>query len=35
MLGLELAEKEKIPAFAASDKTAAIQFVNRLHQPAC
>jgi acetylornithine/N-succinyldiaminopimelate aminotransferase len=29
MLGLELAEK--IPAFAASDKSAAIQFVNRLH----
>jgi len=32
MLGLELAEKEKIPKLAASDKTAAIQFVNRLHQ---
>ena len=32
MLGLELVEKEKIPAFAASDKTAAIQFVNRLHE---
>src|SRR5271154_2397454 len=29
MLGIELAEK--IPAFAASDKTAALQFVNRLH----
>ena len=29
MLGLELAEK--IPAFTASDKPAAIQFVNRLH----
>ncbi len=29
MLGMELAEK--IPAFAASDKSAAIQFVNRLH----
>jgi acetylornithine aminotransferase/acetylornithine/N-succinyldiaminopimelate aminotransferase len=29
MLGLELAEK--IPAFAASDKSVAIQFVNRLH----
>ena len=29
MLGLELAEK--ISAFAASDKTPAIQFVNRLH----
>jgi acetylornithine/succinyldiaminopimelate/putrescine aminotransferase len=29
MLGLELAEK--IPAFAVSDKSAAIQFTNRLH----
>ena len=29
MLGIELAEK--IPAFAASDKSAALQFVNRLH----
>jgi acetylornithine/succinyldiaminopimelate/putrescine aminotransferase len=29
ILGLELAEK--IPAFAASDKTPAIQFTNRLH----
>jgi acetylornithine/N-succinyldiaminopimelate aminotransferase len=29
LLGLELAEK--IPAFAASDKPAAIQFTNRLH----
>jgi acetylornithine aminotransferase/acetylornithine/N-succinyldiaminopimelate aminotransferase len=29
MLGLEL--QEKIPAFAASDKTPAIQFTNRLH----
>jgi acetylornithine/N-succinyldiaminopimelate aminotransferase len=32
MLGLELVEKEKIPKLATSDKTAAIQFVNRLHQ---
>jgi acetylornithine aminotransferase/acetylornithine/N-succinyldiaminopimelate aminotransferase len=32
MLGLELVEKERIPAFASSDKTAAVQFVNRLHQ---
>ena len=32
ILGLELVEKEKIPGFAASDKTAALQFVNRLHQ---
>lgn len=31
LLGLELAGKEKIPAFAASDKSAALQFVNRLH----
>jgi acetylornithine/N-succinyldiaminopimelate aminotransferase len=31
MLGLELAEKEKISAFAANEKTAAIQFTNRLH----
>jgi acetylornithine/succinyldiaminopimelate/putrescine aminotransferase len=30
MIGLEL--EEKIPAFAASDKVAAIQFVNALHQ---
>ena len=29
ILGIELAGK--IPAFAASDKTAALQFVNRLH----
>jgi acetylornithine aminotransferase/acetylornithine/N-succinyldiaminopimelate aminotransferase len=29
MLGLELAEK--IPAFASSEKSAAIQFTNRLH----
>ena len=32
ILGLELVEKEKIPAFARSDKTAALQFVNRLHE---
>jgi 4-aminobutyrate aminotransferase-like enzyme len=31
MLGLELVEKEKIPAFASSDKTAAVQFANRMH----
>jgi 4-aminobutyrate aminotransferase-like enzyme len=30
MIGLELAEN--IPAFAGSDKSAAIQFVNALHQ---
>jgi acetylornithine/N-succinyldiaminopimelate aminotransferase len=28
MLGLELVEKEKIPALVSSDKTAAIQFTN-------
>ena len=32
ILGLELVEKEKIRAFAASNKTAAMQFVNRLHE---
>jgi acetylornithine aminotransferase/acetylornithine/N-succinyldiaminopimelate aminotransferase len=32
ILGLELVEKEKIRAFAKSDKTAALQFVNRLHE---
>jgi len=32
ILGIELAPKESIPALAASDKTAAIQVVNRLHQ---
>ncbi len=32
MLGLELVEREKIPAFASSEKTATVQFVNRLHQ---
>ena len=30
MMGLELHEKEKIPAFAKNDKTAAVQFTNRL-----
>ena len=32
VLGLELLEREKIPALAGSDKPAAIQFVNRMHQ---
>jgi acetylornithine aminotransferase/acetylornithine/N-succinyldiaminopimelate aminotransferase len=32
IIGLELAEKDKIPAFAVSDKSAAIQFVHRLHE---
>jgi acetylornithine aminotransferase/acetylornithine/N-succinyldiaminopimelate aminotransferase len=32
MLGLELAEKGTIQAFAASDKSAAAQLVNRLHE---
>ena len=31
IVGFELASKEKIPAFAANEKSAAIQFVNRLH----
>jgi len=31
MIGLELANKETIPALAASEKAAATQFVNRLH----
>ncbi len=31
MLGLELSDKEKIPAFAGNDKAASIQFVNLLH----
>jgi acetylornithine/N-succinyldiaminopimelate aminotransferase len=32
MLGLELVEKENVPALAASDKPASIQMTNRLHQ---
>lgn len=32
MLGFELAPKEQIAAFAAGDKPAALQFVNRLHE---
>ncbi len=32
MLGLELAPKEDIPAFAPHDPPASLQFVNRLHQ---
>ncbi len=32
MIGFELAEKEKISAFAKGDKTASLQFVNRLHE---
>ena len=32
MLGVELVEKEKIPALAGHDKSAAIQLVNRLHE---
>jgi len=32
MIGLELAEKSNIPALAASEKSASIQFVNRLHE---
>src|SRR5208283_3129710 len=32
ILGLELVEKEKIPAFAKSDKPGALKFGNRLHE---
>jgi acetylornithine aminotransferase/acetylornithine/N-succinyldiaminopimelate aminotransferase len=32
ILGLELMEKEKIPALAAAEKSAVNQFVNRLHE---
>jgi acetylornithine/N-succinyldiaminopimelate aminotransferase len=32
MLALELADKDSIPAFRASEKTASIQFVQRLHE---
>ena len=32
MLGVEIAEKGSIPAFAASDKSAAAQLVDRLHE---
>ena len=31
ILGLELAEREKNPVFAGSDKPASVQFLNRLH----
>jgi len=32
MIGVEIAEKAAIPAFATSDKVAAMQLVNRLHE---
>ncbi|MFM1768653.1 MAG: Acetylornithine aminotransferase [Verrucomicrobiota bacterium] len=32
MLGFELADREAIPAFRASDRPASIQLVNRLHE---
>ena len=32
MIGLELADKDQIRAFARHDKTASLQFVNRLHE---
>jgi acetylornithine aminotransferase/acetylornithine/N-succinyldiaminopimelate aminotransferase len=32
IIGLELAEKEQIRAFAGSEQTASLQLVNRLHQ---
>jgi acetylornithine/succinyldiaminopimelate/putrescine aminotransferase len=31
MMGFELAPKETIPALAASERSASIQVVNRLH----
>jgi acetylornithine/N-succinyldiaminopimelate aminotransferase len=31
MIGLELVGKEKIPALAGNERTASLQFVNRLH----
>ena len=32
MIGFELVEKEKIPVLAGNEKTASLQFVNRLHE---
>ena len=32
MLGIELQTRERIPAFAATDKPASLQLVNRLHE---
>ena len=32
MIGLEIEDKESIPAFRASEKSASIQFVNQLHE---
>jgi acetylornithine aminotransferase/acetylornithine/N-succinyldiaminopimelate aminotransferase len=32
LIGLELCEREKIPAFAVVDKGSSIQFVNKLHE---
>ena len=32
MLGVELVDKSQLVAFANSDKTASLQFVNRLHE---
>jgi acetylornithine aminotransferase/acetylornithine/N-succinyldiaminopimelate aminotransferase len=32
MIGLEIADKESIPAFRASEKAASIQFVNQMHE---
>jgi acetylornithine/N-succinyldiaminopimelate aminotransferase len=31
IMGLELVDKQKIPAFASGEKSAAIQFTNRMH----
>jgi acetylornithine aminotransferase/acetylornithine/N-succinyldiaminopimelate aminotransferase len=32
MLGIELQDKDRIPAFAGSDKASSVQMVNRLHE---
>jgi acetylornithine/succinyldiaminopimelate/putrescine aminotransferase len=32
MIGIELTQKDRIPAFAGSEKAAAVQFVTRLHE---
>ena len=32
MLGIELHDKSRIPAFASSEKASSMQFVNRLHE---
>jgi len=32
MIGLELAAKEQIPAFAGQEQASSLQLVNRLHE---